>query len=126
MATRGKRDIDEQLILALAAGGGVVDAARVAQVSERTVRRRMQDPAFRERVRSMRAELVTRAVGRLSVLGCKAADGLNDLMGSSREQTKLGACRATLEYLFRGSELVEIEQRLQALEDAQKATEARR
>jgi hypothetical protein len=124
MAARGKRDIDEQLILALAAGGGVVDAARVAQVSERTVRRRMQDAGFREAVRKLRGELLERAVGRLTGLGLRAADQLGELMDSGqREQTRLGAARATLDFMLRGTELVEIEQRLQALEDAQKATE---
>ena len=56
MATRGKRDIDEQLVLALAVGGGIAGAARAAGVSERTVRRRMEDAGFREAVRKLRGD----------------------------------------------------------------------
>jgi hypothetical protein len=77
-------------------------------------------------VRKLRQQLLERAVGRLAAMGVKAADTLHELMASTREQVRLGACRATLEYLFRGSELVEIEARLQALEDARKQQEARR
>jgi hypothetical protein len=39
---------------------------------------------------------------------------------------RLGAARATLDFMLRGTELVAIEQRLQALEDAQKQQEARK
>ena len=127
MATRGKRDIDEQLVLALAVGGGIAGAARAAGVSERTVRRRMEDAGFREAVRKLRGELLERAVGRLTDLGLRAADQLGELMDSGkREQTRLGAARATLDFMLRGTEMVAIEQRLQALEDAQKQQEARK
>jgi hypothetical protein len=127
MATRGKRNIDEQLVLALAVGGGVACAARAAGVSERTVRRRMEDAGFREAVRKLRGELLERAVGRLTDLGLRAADQLGELMDhGKREQTRLGAARATLDFMLRGTEMVAIEQRLQALEDAQKQQEARK
>jgi hypothetical protein len=54
-------------------------------------------------------------------MGVRAADGLNDLMGSTREQVRLGACRSVLDYLMRGHELIEVELRLQALEEAERA-----
>ena len=126
MATRGKRDIDEQLVLALAVGGGIAGAARAAGVSERTVRRRMEDAGFREAVRKLRGELLERAVGRLTDLGLRAADQLGELMDSGkREQTRLGAARATLDFMLRGTELVEIEQRLANLEEAAEAARQR-
>jgi hypothetical protein len=124
MATRGKKDVDDALQLALAAGGSVAAAARQANCSEKTVRRRLSDPRFRDAVRQMRADLVTKAVGRLAAMGVKAADGLNALMDNAkREQTRLGACRATLDFLFRGTELVEMEARIAALEAAAAARE---
>ncbi len=46
---------DEPLILALACGVSVETAARQCRVSERTVYRRLQDPAFRTQVQAARA-----------------------------------------------------------------------
>ena len=126
MATRGKKAVDDALVLALAAGGSVADAARHVGCCEKTVRRRLQDPLFREAVRKLRGELLERAVGRLTGLGLRAADQLGELMDSGqREQTRLGAARATLDFMLRGTELVEIEQRLANLEEAAEAARQR-
>jgi hypothetical protein len=130
MAGHGRKNVDDAILLALAAGANPSGAAAAAKCSERTVRRRLQDSAFRSRVSGLRSELVQGVVGRLATLGRKAADGLNDLMGSSREQTRLGARRLVLDFLFKGTELLEIEKieaRLAAIEEAQqKAQETRR
>jgi hypothetical protein len=101
----GKRHNDEALITALAAGGNVAAAARHAHVSERTVRRRLQDPAFRARVDEARGELVRAAVGRLAAVGALAADKLHALIGNAKSETvQLGAARSVLEYMLRGCE----------------------
>jgi hypothetical protein len=121
MSSPGKRDIDTAIVLALAAGGSVAGAARHAGCSEKTIRRRLADEKFREQVRRMRGELLERAIGRLSALGVKSADKLNELMDCDRKQVQLGAARAVLEYLFRGTELLEVEERLQAVEAALRA-----
>jgi hypothetical protein len=121
MSSPGKRDIDSAIVLALAAGGSVADAARHARCSEKTVRRRLTVETFREQVRAARAEMLTRAVGRLAALGVRSADKLNELMDCDRKQVQLGAARASLDFLFRGHELLEIEERLQSIEAALKA-----
>jgi hypothetical protein len=120
MSSPGKRDIDSAIVLALAAGGSVADAARHAKCSEKTVRRRLADEKFREQVRAARAEMLTRAVGRLAAIGVRSADKLNELMECDRKQVQLGAARAALDFLFRGTELLEVEQRLEAIETALK------
>jgi hypothetical protein len=126
MAGHGKKNVDDVLLLALASGASVAAAAEHAKCSERTVRRRMQDAGFREAVRKLRAELLERAVGRLTGLGLRAADQLGELMDhGEREQTRLGAARATLAFMLRGTELVEIEQRLANLEEAAEAARQR-
>jgi len=61
---RGARD---RLIReALVSGMTYERAGEVAQVSERTVRRLMSDPAFRAEVNSLRAERTGRLADRLS------------------------------------------------------------
>src|SRR4051794_31695937 len=68
----GKRNCDDALILALAAGASTTAAAEQARVSDRLVRRRLEEPPFRAKVDAARAELVSRAVGRLSAVGVLA------------------------------------------------------
>jgi hypothetical protein len=103
MAGHGKKNVDEQLLLALAAGASPATAAKQAGCSERTVRRRLEDAAFRARVSAMRSELVEKAVGRLATLGTIAADELHRLIQNGKDDNvKLGACRAVLGYMLAG------------------------
>jgi hypothetical protein len=67
MAGNGRRKGDDALVLALASGQTVRDAACAAGVGERTATRRWADPDFRRRVARRRAELAARAAGRLPV-----------------------------------------------------------
>jgi hypothetical protein len=99
LAGHGKKNTDA-LLLPLAAGASPAEAARQASCSERTVRRRLQEPGFRARVDAMRAELIGNAVGRLAVIGTLAADTLHRLLGSSDEKIKLGAARAALGFML--------------------------
>jgi hypothetical protein len=124
MAKRGRKDCDEQLLLALAAGASVAVAASQAQCSERTVRRRLADPGFRQRVSETRGELVQAAVGRLSAIGSIAADELLRLIKSGdSDQVKLGAARAVLTHMLSGHgnevlarQVEELRKQIEALE----------
>jgi hypothetical protein len=103
MAQRGKKDCDDALIFALASGASAAAAAQQAKCSERTVRRRLEDAAFRAKVGSMRSEMVQAAVGRLATLGTIAADELYRLIQKGKDDNvKLGACRAVLTYMLAG------------------------
>ena len=50
MANRGRKSADSVLIVALAAGRTVGEAAEEAGVSPRTVHRRLDDPEFRQQL----------------------------------------------------------------------------
>lgn len=122
MASKGrqKRETDELLALALAAGGTLQAASQHAQISERTARRRMQDPAFRQLVTDTRSQLVERAVGRLAAVACQAADCLADLVAhGTTEAVRLNAAKSILANLLPHLDAVEFERRLRALEDQQ-------
>jgi hypothetical protein len=101
---RGKKDCDEQLVLILSAGGSVSHAAEKAGVSERTVRRRLEDQQFRQRISEARSELIQGAIGRLSMIGRKAVDKLNKLMDDPDPKICLGSSRAVLQYMLSGHE----------------------
>jgi hypothetical protein len=106
VAGTGKKNCDEALLTALAAGGSVAAAAHHAGVSERTARRRLASAEFRARVDEARAAMVGQAVGRLASVGALAGDTLRELLDPGRPPAvRLGAARSVLEFMFRGHEL---------------------
>jgi hypothetical protein len=117
VAHRGRKNADDALALALASGGTLRGAAEAADVAERTAARRWADPVFRRRVSDLRGELVGRALGKLADGMSDAAATLRELLAAESASVRLGAARALLELGVKLRESVELEQRLQALEE---------
>ncbi|MHB1423626.1 MAG: hypothetical protein ACYC3I_10620 [Gemmataceae bacterium] len=117
MAENGRPNRDDALMLALAIGSSIRDAARAAGIGERTATRRMADADFRRGVADLRSEMVSRALGRMADGMADAADRLRQLLAANSEAVQLGACRALLELGVKLRESVELEQRLDALEE---------
>jgi hypothetical protein len=116
VARNGKKNRDDEIITALAAGGNIASAARHAGVSERTVRRRLADPAFARKVDEARTEMVRAVVGRLAATGVLAVTRLQDLVDNARsEAVRLGAARAILEHMFKGAEVEVLAREVDAL-----------
>jgi hypothetical protein len=110
---------DDVLMLALARGETVRDAAVSAGMSERTAARRWADPAFRLRVSHLRGEMLVRAAGKLADAMSEAADELRQLMKEAKSETvRLAACRTALELGLKSRETLELDERLRQLEDA--------
>jgi len=116
MAENGRRKGDDALLLALASGQTIRDAARTAGIGERTATRRLADPAFRQHVEKLRGEMVCRALGRMADGMADAADKLRQLLAARSEAVQLGACRSLLELGVKLRETVQLEERLAALE----------
>jgi HEAT repeat protein len=117
MAGGDRRNADSVLVTALAAGATVEAAAKTAGVSERTAYRRLDDPAFRQGVINARAEMVSRAVARLSATSTLAADTLRKLLDARSETVRLGAARAILELGSKLRESEDLAERVRALEE---------
>jgi hypothetical protein len=111
-----RRDINEELVLALALGASVAQAAQQAGISKRTAFRRIKEPGFQTRVETAKSELVAQAVGRLSGTGLKAAQTIDSLLDNRNPRIRLAASRAVLEFMFRGSELDTLRRRVEAIE----------
>lgn len=117
----GRHGADDQLIALLAGGATNADAAKSAGISERTVYRRMQDPAFRQRVTEARASLIERAVAQLAASASQAVSTLTDLLGFEYPPAqRVSAARSILELGVKLRESVELEQRIAALEEAKR------
>jgi len=102
-------------VAALAAGQTVADAARLAGVSEATVYRRRADPAFAARVRQVRSDMLSEALGRLAGNLLASVDKLAALIDSADPRVALAACRAILEETVRYREHVDLADRLDDL-----------
>ena len=116
MAEIGRRKGDAALLLALAGGQTLRDAAASAGIGERTATRRVAEPEFRRRVAELRGEMVGRALGRMADGMTDAADTLRALLQAEGESVRLGAARSILELGNKLRESVELEERLSALE----------
>jgi hypothetical protein len=109
----GKR---ERAAVALASGRSVRVAARSAGIGERTLHRWRTEPPFVERVRDLQAELLRRAVGRLSQAMPQAAAMLRKLLASGNERVQLAAASKLLESGLKLREHLDLEERLCELE----------
>jgi hypothetical protein len=112
-----RKTSNDALLLALACGGTVENAARKVGLTERSVYRRMADPAFREQVTRTRAEIVQRTAATMAAAGMEAVKTLVELMHTDQPASvRLGAARSVLELGLKLRESGEFEERLARLE----------
>jgi hypothetical protein len=108
----------EAAAVALAAGRTIEQAARAGNSGTRTLKTWLHDqPAFVRRVAELRAEMTSRALGRLVDAMASAAETLGYLSCKGKsEMVRLGAARAVLELGTKLRESAELEERIAALE----------
>ncbi len=118
MARTVPRKADQTLLMALACGATVENAARKAAVGERTVYRRLADPEFCRRLNQLRFEMVQRTAGLLTGAGMGSVKTLVDLQNdvAVAATVRRRAARDVLELGLKFRESAELEQRLAALE----------
>jgi hypothetical protein len=117
LAGNGTRKGWGELVVRIAAGSTIKDAAVAAGIGERTAHRHAATPAFQEAVNEARSEYVTRALGRLSAAAPLAVNTLLDLLKSAeRESTQLGAARILLDQFVRLRESEDLASRVAAIE----------
>ena len=114
-----RKNADSALILAIAAGATIRDAAVSAGVSESTAHRRLDDPAFTRQVDDARAEMIARAAGQLADASTEAVATLRALLDAEAETVRLGSARAILELGTKLRESEELGRRIAALEAQQ-------
>lgn len=109
---------DEQLLLALAAGATIPQAAKSSGVSESTARRRMEDPAFQDQLRKLRSQVFDSVMGQLTFAASGAVRTLRKLMADEgvSDTVRLGAARAILEHCGKLRGELDLEARIAELE----------
>jgi transposase-like protein len=113
----------EKAIAALLSEATIAKAAEKIGVNESTLRRWLDDAAFETAYRQARREAVGQAIARLQQLSSSAVLVLAQLMAdrTAPASVRLHAAKAILEFAIKAVELEDIEVRLAALEEAQRA-----
>lgn len=116
MAENDRPKGEARLLVALAGGATIRDAAKMAGIGERTAYRRLDDAEFRQQVAVARSRMVDHAVGQLAGAACEAATTLRGLLRSEAEPIRLAAARAILDLGPKLRESHELADRLDGVE----------
>ena len=109
----GKKNL---VALALASGESPAEVAANAKISLRTVQRKLANPAFRQLVDELRAELMSRAVGCMADNMTRAARKLASLLDQGDPAIQLRAARAVLGIGISLRDSVDVSARMRELE----------
>jgi transposase-like protein len=127
MATGRKSEAKREAVaLSLASGQTAKAAAAACGVSERTIGNWLNESSFVQRVDSLRADMVSRAAGRIADDMTRAAKTLRKLLSDPDSRVRLGAARAVLENGVRLREATILEARVAELEKAAAARKGTR
>jgi hypothetical protein len=108
----------QRAIFALLSEPTLEDAARQAGIQRSTLWRWLQDSAFRSFYMQARRLAVQRAIARTQAVTCEAVETLREVMNNpaSRGSERVAAAKAIIDYAFKGIELEDLAQRLEAVE----------
>lgn len=108
----------ERTIAALLAHATVESAAVAAGVGERSVYRWLREERFRAAYDEARRQALQDALRRLQAVAGQAVDALREIVADEavRPAERVSAARVVLDFAVRGSELLDVEERLAALE----------
>ena len=117
MRHQGRRNADDTLILALACGSTVENAAHQVGVSDTTVHRRLKEPKFQAKLQAARQEMFERTRHMLTAASVEAVRTLVDLQGKNQPASvRHSAARTILELGVKFRESAELFERVAALE----------
>src|SRR4051794_12460605 len=110
----------EQAVAALLTHPTIAQAAKSIGIGETTLLRWLEDDGFRQAYQSARRECVEAAVGLLQKASGSAVAVLVSVMADTAKpgSVRISAARSVLDFAFKGAELLDMEVRLAALEEA--------
>jgi DNA-binding phage protein len=111
-----KSRLREKAIAALLSARSLAQAAKKAGLSKATLYRWMQEPDFKAALRGARRDVVDATIGRLQAVTTEAVTALHAALTCDAPTVRVSAARAILEFSFRSVELMDLEERLSALE----------
>ncbi len=118
----------DKAIAALLTCRTIAEAAKLAEVGERSIYRWLKQDTFQSHLRRARRQALSQALGRLQQVADRAVDTLDTILDDKKATTagRVSAVRAALRYACHGIEIDDFEERLTAVERAQKTNKASR
>ena len=115
----GKRErLEDRALAALLAEPTIVQAATTAGISESTLARWLAEPSFRARHREARRQVVEQAISALQRATGEAVEALRLNLTCGVPAAEISAAKAIIEQAIKGVELVDLAERVEALEQA--------
>lgn len=113
----------EKFLIALLDSGTVVEASKKAGITTPTAYKYLNDPIFKKKNRELRREKFEGAVAKIVDSVDDAIEVLKQVMNDEEEvgATRVQAARTVIANAFKSYELQEIEERLEQLEENQRA-----
>jgi DNA-binding MurR/RpiR family transcriptional regulator len=108
----------EAAVSALLAHDTVAGAARASGVSEATLWRWMQRSDFQQQYRAARRQLVERAIGELQAAAGEAVTALRRNLSCGNPAVEVRCAQTILEQSVKAVELIDMQERLEHLEEA--------
>jgi hypothetical protein len=108
--------LQEQAVAALLSHPSIAAAAESLGVSDKSLRGWLREPAFKHAYREARRQVVEAAVARLQQAAGKAVETLERNLTCGHPGHENRAAAAILEYAVKGVEMLDVAQRLEALE----------
>jgi len=108
----------EAAICALLTEPTIEAAADKAGIGEATLRRWLAEPSFRRRYQAARTSLLERVVGTLLAACGEAVEALRRNLECSKPSVQVRAAEAILQRATKGVELLDLAERIAALEEA--------
>ena len=111
----------EVAIAALISEPTILQAARIAEVSEASLWRWLKLPEFAEEYRQAKGTVIKHAISRLQLASEEAVSVLREIMKDSESpaSTRVNATKAIIDLSLRAFETEELETRIIKLEDKQ-------
>jgi hypothetical protein len=116
---------EDAAIAALLVEPTIAQAATTAGIGESTLLRWMAEPEFKARYRATRRQVVESAIGRLQQAATEAVDTLARNLTCAIPAVEVGAAKSILDQAIKAVELVDLAERVEALEQAVAATDRR-
>jgi hypothetical protein len=111
-----KSRLHEKAIAALLTAPTLEDAAKTTGVSRATLLRWTQEPVFKAALRDARRQVIDATIAHLQGVTGEAVAALRKALTCNVPTVRVSAARALLEYGFRSWEMVDLEERLAAVE----------
>jgi hypothetical protein len=99
--------------------------AATVGVNESTLRRWLAEPEFKAKYRTARRQVVESAVSRLQSVATKAVDALERSLSCGIPAVEVGPAKSVLDQVIKAVELMDLGERLEALEAASEQAAAR-